>query len=92
MQIFDCEVTKDVAGKLWVALPDWHGNTITGKPFSLTGRAACIAHPGDSELRIRRRIHDLLPTQYEALEDSQGRKACRELSRQVVAWMGEEEV
>lgn len=92
MKLFDCEVTKDVDGKLWVALPDWHGNAVTGKPFSLTGRAACIAHPGDSEGRIRRRIHDVLPNQYEALEDNQGRNACRELSRQLVAWMGEEEV
>lgn len=89
MQIFDCKVTKDAEGKLWVALPDWHGNTVTGKPFSLTGREACIAHPGDSELRIRRRIHDVMPNQYEAFEDNQGRHACRELVRQLVTWMEE---
>ena len=88
MQIFNCEVTKDSEGKLWVALPDWHGYTITGKPISEIGRCALVAKPGDDEYAIRRRIRDKLPKQYGALWDTHnGRQACRELARQVHAML-----
>lgn len=87
MRVFNCEVTKGADGKILATVPDLHGITVTGTVYSVEGRQVCIAKPGDDESTIRRRLHDVFPKDWEALEDTQGRGACHAIAAQVHAML-----